>query len=159
MGNEGSWLVILLSRVTSFLHSIHYEQFFVFGVLLLLAIACIVRFVRLVMIMLSPNGYSRDHNRVIGWVSQIAFLFALAFEIPIWFFGTDEMLIVIQNSDKLAGVIHLGLLILTLLLAGLGMLFKRNGKRAYISRALCRSSIVLAIEGSLVFVAGYFMIP
>lgn len=159
MGNEGYWLVNLLNTLTSFLHSIHYEQYFVFGVLLLLGLACIVRLVRLIMIILSPNGYSRNHNRVIGWVSQIAYLFALAFEIPIWFFGTDEMLIILQNSDKMVGIIHLGLMVITLLFAGFSMLFKRDGKRAYISRALCRSSIVLAIEGSLVFVAGYFMIP
>lgn len=159
MKNEVTWLVTILSQVTEFLHSIQYEQWFIFSVLLLLVIACIVRLVRIIMILLSPNGYSRDHNRVIGWVSQIAFLFAMAFEIPIWFFGEDGMLIVLQNADKLTGIIHICLMVFTLLLAGISMLFKRNGKRTYISRALCRSSIVLAIEGSLVFVAGYFMIP
>lgn len=159
MRNSKSWLESLLSNMTSFLQSIRYEQYFVFGVLLLLAIACIVRLVRTIMILLSPNGYSRDHNRVIGRVSQIAFIFALIFEIPIWFFGTDKMLIILQSANKLVGIIHLGLMVVTLLLAGVSMLFKRNGKRAFISRALCRSSIVLAIEGALAFVAGYFMIP
>lgn len=158
MANKESWLEGIMQTVIEFLQSIKYERYFVVGVLLLLAVVCVVRLIRIIMILLSPNGYSGDHNRVIGCVSQIAYIFAIVFEIPIWFFGSSDMLRMLQNADKLVGIIHLGLMIITLLLAGISMLFKRNGKRAYISRALCKSSIVLALEGVLVFVIGYFII-
>lgn len=159
MGNNDAGLGNMLANLSAFLHSIQFEQYFAFGVLFLFAVACIVRLIRTTMILVSPNGYSRDHNRVIGSVSQIAFWFALVFEVQIWLFGADEMLTMFQSANKLVGLIHIGLMVLTLLLAGISMLFRRNGKRAYISRALCKSSIVLAVEGAAVYLAGFFMIP
>lgn len=47
----------------------------------------------------------------------------------------------------------------TLLLAGLNMLIGRKGKRVFVAKALSRSSVILAIEGSILLLLGYFMIP
>jgi len=156
---ESTWLTRLLDQITAFLKSIQYENYFILGILLLLVIACFIRLVRMIMIMISPNGYSKDNNKAIGKVSHIAYWFALIFTVPVWFFGSAESLTVLQQADKMAGIIHLGLMLLTLLLAGLNMLIGRKGKRVFVAKALCRSSIILAIEGSILLVLGYFLIP
>lgn len=159
MITEPSWLTKLLNQITEVLQSIQYESYFILGILALLAVACFVRLVRMIMIMLSPNGYSKDNNKAIGTVSHIAYWFAIIFTVPVWFFGSSESLAPLQQAHKMSGIVHLGLMLLTLLLAGWNMLIGRKGKRVFVAKALSRSSIVLAIEGSILFVIGYFLIP
>lgn len=159
MITEPSWLTRLLNQITGVLQSIQYESYFILGILALLAVACFVRLVRMIMIMLSPNGYSKDNNKAIGTISHIAYWFAIIFTVPVWFFGSSENLAVLQQAHKMSSIIHLGLMLLTLLLAGLNMLISRKGKRVFVAKALSRSSIILAVEGSILLILGYFLIP
>lgn len=159
MNTELFWLARLLDQITGVLHSIQYESYFMLGILALLAITCFVRLVRMIMIMLSPNGYSKDNNKAIGTISHIAYWFAIIFSVPVWFFGNAENMALLRLVHKMAGIIHLGLMLLTLLLAGVNMLICRKGKRVFIANALSRSSIILAIEGVILLIVGYLMIP
>lgn len=159
MITEPSWLTKLLNQITGVLQSIRYESYFILGILALLAVACFIRLVRMIMIMLSPNGYSKDNNKAIGTISHITYWFAIIFTIPVWFFGSTENMAVLQQAHKMAGIIQLALVLLTLLLAGLNMLIGRKGKRVFVAKALSRSSVILAIEGSILLLLGYFMIP
>lgn len=159
MITESTWLTRLLNQITEFLQSIQYESCFILGILALLATACFVRLVRMIMIMVSPNGYSKDNNKAIGILSHIAYWFAIVFTVPVWFFGSSDHLLVLQFAHKMSGIIHLGLMLLTLLLAGLNMLIGKKGKRVFIAKAMCRSSIILAVEGAILLLIGYFLIP
>lgn len=159
MSSGNSWPGSLLDNISKTLREIDFESYFLLAILLLITICCVVRLVRMILILLSPNGYSRDHSGVIGRVSHIAFGFGIFFEALVWLFGASSALITLQSCDRFAAIFHFGLMALTLLLAGLNMLFKRRGKRVFIAQALCRSSIVLAIEGLILFVLSYFMVP
>ena len=154
-----TWLTRLLNQITGFLQSIQYESCFVVGILALLSTACFVRLVRMIMIMVSPNGYSKDNNKAIGTLSHIAYWFAIVFTVPVWFFGSTDHVLVLQFAHKMSGIIHLGLMLLTLLLAGINMLVSRKGKRVFIAKAMCRSSVVLAVEGAILLLIGFFLIP
>ena len=159
MISRSTWLTRLLDQITIALQSIQYEDYFVMGIIVLMAIACIVRFVRMIMILISPNGYSKDNNKAIGKISHIAYWFSIVFIAPVWFFGSSNSVNTLQQVSKTAGIVHMGLMLLTLLIAGLNMLISRKGKRVYVAKALCRSSIVLALEGALLLLLGFFLLP
>ena len=159
MNNAGLWINETIGTIQNFLKSINYNQYFLFGIIILICICCVVRFLRLVLILLSPNGYSSGHSGVMGKIAHISFWFSILFEVLVWFLGGNNDLMTLCLMDKMAAIFHFALMALSLLLAGINMLFKRGGKRVPIAQSLCRSSIVLALEGLFLFLLSFFMIP
>lgn len=162
------WFVVLFSVPILYSEctknsTIQYEECYtVLCIFPLLVVDCSIRLLRMIMITLSPDWYNKDKDKSIKRVADISFCFALFFTALVWIMSRIENFTALENAIRinlLAAGILIGLMVLTLLIAGMNMLVGRKGKRVFVAKALCRSSIVLAIEGSILLLLGYFLIP
>lgn len=145
----------VISKIQGFLMSIDYADFFPFVPFLLMVLFLLSRSICLALTVLSPAKFGADHRKTMSAISRTCFWIAILAQCLIWIFGSCEQIDLINDVDKGVGIAAFLLAFIAFVIATIGMIFSRKGKRVFIAKSIYTQAIMLVLYSAFVSVFGW----
>lgn len=144
-----------IRSIQDFLSSIDYAVWFTYVPLVLLILCVLSRFVCLTLTVISPGKFGSEHRKTMSVTSRTCYWLSIVAQMLIWIFGTTKQISFIGDVDILVGCVMLLIAFISILVATIGMIFPRKGKRVFIAKNIYSQAIMLMLLAAFVGAFGW----